>query len=212
MIWHELLAIVGDEPIFSSAVLLTGQRDPGKIRRQLNRWVHAGKVVSLRRGIYVLAEPYAKSRPHPFLSANRLKRASYVSLQSALSHYGMIPEHVPVTTSVTTGRPEELDTPLGRFSFRHVRRALFFGYQQFEVSPKQHVFLALPEKALLDLIYLTPGSDAPSYLRELRLDFPETFDWGQMEEMAARFQCRKVEHALRRLRELQSEEGGFRSL
>jgi len=53
-----------------------------------------------------------------------------VSLQSALSHHGLIPEFVPVTTSVTTGRPEELEAPLGRFMHCHVKTKAFFGYTQ----------------------------------------------------------------------------------
>ena len=57
----------------------------------------------------MLGKPIGRVSAHPFVVANALKKASYVSLQSALSHYGMIPEYVPVTTSVTTRRPEEVE-------------------------------------------------------------------------------------------------------
>lgn len=94
---------------------------------------------------------------------------SYVSLQSALAHYGLIPEHVPVTTSVTATRPARWDTPLGIYEFRHIKADLLRGYRLIEPSPGQRAFVALPEKALLDLVHLQPSGDSPRYLRELRL-------------------------------------------
>ena len=106
-----LLAIVGDQPVFETGFLLAGDVDPADLRRQLSRWVTSGHLVQLRRGLYALAPPYRKTEPHPFLVANRLVRGSYVSLQSALAHHGLIPEHVSVTTSVTSGRPQHRENP-----------------------------------------------------------------------------------------------------
>lgn len=63
--------------------------------------------------------PYRKTEPHPFLVANRLVRGSYVSLHSALAHHGLIPEHVPVITSLTTGRPQQRENPFGSFEYHH---------------------------------------------------------------------------------------------
>jgi predicted transcriptional regulator of viral defense system len=107
MEFRELLTTVGDEPLFGTGLLLAGDVDPNDVRRQLSRWTAAGKLYQLRRGLYALAPPYQKTSPHPFLIANRLVRASYVSLQAALAHYSLIPEHVPVVTSVTPARPVE---------------------------------------------------------------------------------------------------------
>jgi len=59
-----------------------------------------------------------KRKPHPFVVANRMVRGSYVSLQSALAYYGLIPEVVPVVTSVTTARPDCWETPLRPYEFR----------------------------------------------------------------------------------------------
>ena len=106
MRFRALLEIVEDEPVFETGFLLADDVDPADVRRQLSRWVKDGRLLQLRRGLYALAPPYRRTRPHPFLVANRLVRGSYVSLQSALAHHGVIPEHVPVTTSVTTGRPQ----------------------------------------------------------------------------------------------------------
>jgi hypothetical protein len=134
----------------------------------------------LRRGLYALAPPYQKVKPHPFLVANRMVPGSYVSLQAALAHYGLIPEYVPVVTSVTTGRPARWDTALGSYVFRHIKTGLFRAYRLAEVSPGQEAYLASPEKALLDLIHLHPGADSPSYLQELRLQNLDHLDPDQV--------------------------------
>jgi len=207
MKWSEVLTITRDNSVFPSSFLLAGGGSATAVRRQLDRWVKSGRLLRLRRGVYAVALPYRAEAPHPFLVANHLRRPSYVSLQSALSHYGMIPEFVPVTTSVTTGRPEELDTPLGRFLFRHVKKSAFFGYTQTEISGGQPVFLALPEKALLDLLYLTPGSDSPAYLEELRFEPADRFDWYTLRMHAEQIRSRKLKRAV----ELISRLGGGKS-
>jgi predicted transcriptional regulator of viral defense system len=200
MKWSEVLTIARDRPVFPSSFLLAGRGSAAALRRQLDRWVKSGRLLRLRRGVYAVALPYRAEAPHPFLVANHLRRPSYVSLQSVLSHYGMIPEFVPVTTSVTTGRPEELDTPLGRFLFRHLKKSAFFGYTQTEISRGQPVFLASPEKALLDLLYLTPGSDSLAYLNELRFEPTDRFDWDILRKQAERIGSRKLKRAVELLR------------
>ncbi len=184
MEFTRLIEIVGDEPVFEVGLLLVGKADPNDVRRQLSRWVRAGRLYQLRRGLYALAPPFQKVRPHPFVIANRMVRGSYVSLQSALAYYSLIPEMVPMTTSVTTGRPGRWETPLGIYEFRHIKADLFFGYRQEEVSPGQHAFVATPEKSLLDLAYLNPGGDTPAYLQELRLQNLERLDLVTLRRMA----------------------------
>jgi predicted transcriptional regulator of viral defense system len=185
MKFSELLTIVGEEPLFGTGILLTGDVDPNDVRRQLSRWVKAGKILQLRRGLYALAPPYNKKEPHPFLVANHMARGSYVSCQSALAYYELIPEYVPVTISVTGERPARRKTQWGEFEFHHVKPELLFGYRRTEVSPRQEAFVASPEKALLDLIYLQPGGDLPAYLKELRLQNLERINLGELERQAA---------------------------
>jgi predicted transcriptional regulator of viral defense system len=184
MNFQRLVEIVGDEPVFETGLLLAGEVNPVDVRRQLSRWTKAGRVYQLRRGLYALAPPFQKVKPHPFLVANRLVRGSYVSLQSALAHYGLIPEVAPVTASVTTARPGRWDTPLGSFEFRHVKTDLLRGYRLVEVGRGQHAFVASPEKALLDLVYLQPGGDAPGYLGELRLQNLDRIDLDELARQA----------------------------
>jgi len=212
MKFADLIQRVGDALTFRTAMLLTGEESLADIRRQLNRWVHAGKVIMLRRGVYTLAPLYARTRLHPFVAANALRKASYVSLQSALAYYGMIPEYTPVTTSVSTRRPEEVDTPLGRFLFRHVKSTLLFGFREQQVCPGQRALLATPEKALLDLLYLTPDSDSPDYLRELRVQAIDVFRYAVFAEMAERTGVKKVIRAVHTLQCVWESDEGYREL
>ena len=184
MDFGELLQAVGDEPVFETGLLLVGDVNPDDVRRQLSRWVRAGRLYQLRRGLYALAPPFQKVKPHPFLVANRLARGSCVSLQSALAHYGLIPEHVPVTTSVTTGRPGRWQTPLGTYDFRHVQRGLLTGYHRLDLGGGQEAVVATPEKALLDLVHLEPGADSPEYLEELRLQHLENLRLDELRRLA----------------------------
>lgn len=202
----DLLRIVHNEPLFESSLLLAGDQDPADLYRQLSRWVKAGKLVQLRRGLYSLAPPLRRQEPHPFLIAGELERGTYVSLQSALSFHGMIPEGVPTTTSVGPVRPGSFDTPFGRFDFRHLRPDLCRGYRRIEVAPGQHARVALPEKALIDLLYLVPGSDDPRALEELRLSRLADLDWALLEEFVAMTGKPKLERALTHLVRLRDQE------
>jgi len=114
----------------------------------------------------------------------------------------MIPEYVPVTTSITTGRPEEVSTPIGRFMFRHITRRLLNGFVETEVIPGQSVLLATPYKALVDLLYLTSNSDDESFLRELRLVRSAGFDDAALHLEAERSGSKKVARAVERLSNL----------
>ena len=206
MEFTRLVEIVGDEPAFETRLLLAGDVDPNDVRKQLSRWTQTGRLYQLRRGLYTLAPPFQKIKPHPFVLANHLVPNSYVSCQSALAHYGLIPEYVPVTTSITTARPARWDTPLGSFEFRHVKVELLRGYRMTDVGGDQQAFVATPEKALLDLIYLQPGSDSPNYLRELRLQNLDGLDMDELQRQADLANSPKLRRAANALIELARSE------
>jgi len=134
--------------------------------------------------------------------ANRLVPGSYVSLQSALGRYGLIPESVPVTTSVTVGRPGRWETPLGTFDYRHIRRELLSGFRRTPVASHQEALLATPEKALLDLIYLEPEGDSPEYLAELRLQNLDGIDPDELRRLARTSGKPKLRRAAERIAQL----------
>jgi predicted transcriptional regulator of viral defense system len=199
MKWEHLLALIGNDPVFSSALLLSGDISAGQVRLQLSRWVKAGRLLQLRRGLYALAPAWRKMEPHPFLVANRLQSGSFVSLQSALAFHGIIPEHVPTVTSAGPGRPETVRNPLGAFQFNHLAVSLLVGYNRLEMAPKQFAFVASAEKALLDLIYLTPGADSSEYLGELRLQNTDNLNVLKLRDLAERSGKPKLVRAAARL-------------
>lgn len=206
MQFASLVEEVGDLPLFRGSLLLAGDRDPADVRRQLSRWTATGKVVQLRRDVYVLAEPWRRIDPHPFVVANALNRPSYVSLQSALAYHGLIPEAVPVTTSVTAGRPEVVDTPVGRFTFRHIRREALFGFETAVVWNGQEARIADPAKALLDLVYLTPRGDSTDHLSSLRLEGLDGLSEESLRAYADRWGKPKLARAARALLDLRARE------
>ena len=103
---------------------------------------------------------------------------------------------------MSAARPETCETPLGRFLFRHLRPDLLFGYALTEVAAGRRAFVASTEKALLDLLYLTPGADRRAFLEELRFERPDDFDWNVCLGMASRFGRSKLARAVSRLRKL----------
>ena len=206
MKFEDLLEVVGDEPLFETGLLLAGDVDPSGVRRQLSRWMEAGRLLQLRRGLYTLAAPFQKVRPHPFLVANRLMPGSYVSLQAALSHFGLIPEAVPVTTSVTVGRPGRWDTPLGSYEFRHLQDELIRGFRRTPLAGGQEALVATPEKALLDLVYLEPEGDSLEYLTELRLQNLDGLDSGEVRRLAEASGKPKLRRAAERIAHLAETE------
>jgi hypothetical protein len=86
-------------------------------------------------------------------------------------------------------------TVLGAFAFNHMASRLSFAYALTEVAPRQLAFVASPEKALLDLVYLTPRGDSPGYLRELRLQHPEAIRPAVLLELAMRSRKPKLRRA-----------------
>jgi hypothetical protein len=206
MKFTELLQITSGLPVFETGLLLAGDRNPRDVRRQLSRWTAGGKILQIKRGLYSLAPPYQQAAPHPFLIANRMVIGSYVSLQSALAYYGMIPEFVPVTLSMTTRSPATWETPVGVFHFRHIDPDRFNGYHVVEVKTGQRVFLAGPEKALLDLVHITPSADEPDYLAELRLQNLEIVDDDRLRSLAnGRPKLERAARMTARLKRMETE-------
>ena len=195
MRYSQLLQIVQEEPLFETSLLTVGNVSPYQAQRRLADWSKAGKVVPLRRGLYALPKAKRPFEPHPFQVANRLVVGSYVSLEMALRYYSLIPEHVAVVTSVTTGRPRECENEFGRFLFRHLHPRCFFGMEYRLITDRQYAYVAYPEKALLDLIYLRKGGDSPDFIQSLRLQNLEQLDLDRLQQFTNRLNKPKLYRA-----------------
>ncbi len=192
MRFEKVLEIANREPVITTGLLLAGDVDPAVLQAQLSRWVAEGRLIRLRRGKYVVAPSLSGPEPHGFVLANAIRPDSYVSCQSALSWHGLIPEHVPSVVSVAGGRTETVDTPLGSFIYRHMKPSLLWGWREEDVPTPGGARVARPEKALLDLAYLTPGADSTAYMEGLRLQSTEQLDMSGLRAMARRWDRPKV--------------------
>lgn len=128
-------------------------RKPGQKLGLLER---EGDIIRLKRGLYVWSEKVTGKALSLELIANRLLTPSYVSMSTALRYYGLIPEAVYVTQSMTTKENREYETPVGCFEFIHMKRDAFnIGIRNIEENGYSYL-MASPEKALCDLIANTP--------------------------------------------------------
>lgn len=137
----------------------------------------AGKLIRLKKGLYVVAPSVSRVSLSTELIANHLYAPSYVSMQTALRYYGLIPEAVYTTQSMTLKHSRHFDTPLGRFEYQMITREAFpVGITS--INKQSYAFLiATPEKALCDLIANTPKvnlrylKDVETFLEEdLRIE------------------------------------------
>ena len=210
MKFSELLEIVADEPVFETGFLRAGRAaDPG-LASQLSRWCRGGKLFQLRRGLYALAPPFRKVRPHPFLVANHLVPGSYVSGLSALAHAHAIPEFVPEVTSCGPGAPAGREHA-SRTVLPPAHRAVAAfripgggGGGLRELGRDQWAFVATPEKAFLDLVHLRPHGDDPAWVNELRLN-GEVFSAERLTATAAATGRPKLVRAAAHLRSRMSD-------
>ncbi len=182
----DFLKCVRGLPVIDAKNLLAGITNPAAINVQLSRWHKSGKLIKLRNNIYLLAENFRKVDIYEPYIASVLKKPSYISLEKAFEYYGLIPEAVPVYTSVTTKRPGKIITPIGTFDYRHIKNSLFWGYKPVTVN-KQLAFIAYPEKALLDFFYLKGLHIDSGYLDEMRLQNLEDVNFERLLKFAERF-------------------------
>lgn len=122
--------------------------------RRLVEWQAKGYIRKLRNRYYCFTHEEVEERLL-YIIANKIYEPSYLSLETALSYYGFIPEGVFKTVSCTTLKTQSFSTSLGRFNYRHIKPKLFFGYR-FIPWQNRRIVIAEPEKTLIDYLYLQP--------------------------------------------------------
>jgi len=113
---------------------------------------------AIKKGLYIAGPALKAGKPEPFLLANHILGPSYVSMDTALSHYGLIPERVYEISSMTTKASRQFDTPMGIFSYTRLPLPYYaFGIRQLKLSDNQYALVASPGKALFDKVVTTAG-------------------------------------------------------
>ena len=146
---YEDLTLSIKTPIFSkNDIMLVGWK---LYDYQLTRWVKKGYLLKLKNGIYAFKKDFERIKGEEVAAA--LYQPSYLSLESALSFYGFVPEMVYAYVSVTGKINRTFDNKFGHFIYRHLKSELFWGYREVRTDTGRYL-IAEPEKAVLDYLYL----------------------------------------------------------
>ena len=149
-------------------LLLDVRRNYSNPRAKITWLLNQGVLIRVKKGLYVFGPDFARGLYSLEILANLVYGPSCVSLQYALSYYGLIPERVRVVTCVTPKRDKIFDTPLGRFLYRYQRPVRYpLGVSRQLLDNGQAYLIASREKALVDLLTLEYKSYKPSGLNEL---------------------------------------------
>lgn len=180
-----LLSVLADLQRLDQSILETGDMaailgvDKAHASKIATRLSEAGHLLALRRGVWAFP-----GRLDPLGLPERLTapQPAYVSLQSALYHHGMISQIPASIYAVSLARTRRYATPLGVVSVHHVSPDFFFGY---ETVGEKGIRMARPEKALLDVFYLTPARNR-LFCTLPEVGKPDGFDMAEARRMIAR--------------------------
>jgi predicted transcriptional regulator of viral defense system len=168
----------GNIPV-SHAVLSEKLRDYRSPNDKIAAMEKHKDIVRLKKGLYVVSPEISRKMLSRELIANHLYGPSYISFETALAFYGLIPEKVFAVRSATFKRTKRYENTVGRFEYITVPPDYYsIGISQQTVDNEYTYLLATPEKALCDLILATPYLRLQSvkamqvYLEEdMRMDF-----------------------------------------
>jgi hypothetical protein len=143
----------------SHQLLVSIFKDYQRPNDKIYRLAKEGVIQSIKKGLYVAGPALNIYRkPEPFLLANHILGPSYVSVETALSYHGLIPERVYEIASMTTQAPRKFSTPLGTFTYTRLPLPYYaFGIRSEKLADDQYAMVASAEKALCDKIITTPG-------------------------------------------------------
>lgn len=163
--------------------------EPSFHRQRLNEWQNKGYIRKVVNEYYIFSDLNIDETALFFI-ANTIYKPSYISLESALSYYELIPEAVYSITSVASRTTRSFDSELANFSYRKIKPNLLFGYRL--ISRDGHNFkMAEAEKALLDYFYFNPGCKTAGDFEGLRINkeiFREQVDMEKMKSYLRLFE------------------------
>jgi len=195
--------------VFDYQVLLNVLAEYRKPRDKITRLLASGAIVRVKKGLYCFGEPFRREPLSREYLANLIYGPSYVSLDYALSHHGLIPERVETVTSVTTRRSRDFHTPFGIFSYRMLNGPRYALGAILETAGKTSFLVASPEKALADKVWTDKRfsglrlSDYDAYLSDdLRIDREalSRFDCPRLQVIATTYHSAKISNLVRYLK------------
>lgn len=157
MSFKEAVYEYAEEPL-TRQIMMDLLKDFKRPNDKIAELIKKGELTSIKKGLYVPGPKINIAKPEPFLIANHLWGPSYVSVDAALSYWGLIPERVFEISSVTIKISKIYTTSIGRFSYINAPLPYYsFGIKSVQLTPKQVALVASPEKAICDKIITTSG-------------------------------------------------------
>ncbi len=167
----QLRTVASDYVSYSDLCALLPLNDNARYA-QVKRALKEGYLTRLKKGIYRRGNYLEKTKPHPFEMAHALYWPSYISLESALSYHGLIPEAVLNTTCVTTQKSTTTKNKFGFFTYHKIPAVKFFLGVTREEENESIFFIATPWKAITDYVYCYKKDwiDKTPLVESLRID------------------------------------------
>jgi predicted transcriptional regulator of viral defense system len=154
--------------------LLANYRSP---RMKIGSMLKNQEIIRVKKGLYLLSPEYGGEMDKQILS-NLIYGPSYVSLEYALSYWGLIPERVEEITAITNKRNKKYATPIGNFSYHYISGPVFSIGRVLVEGGSGSFIMASKEKAICDKIAkdkrIHSIQDVNEYLeKDLRFDWNE---------------------------------------
>ena len=188
-------------------MLLHALRDYKKPRDKIRGLVKDKDIVRIKKGLYVLGKEYNKPY-NKFVLANLIYGPSYITGQTAMAFWNMIPERVELTISMTKKRKKQFETPVGRFSYLYCPKKVFnIGVQLEDIGDQKNFLIASPEKALCDMTamqtHISTKKEMKEFLELMRLDYNviKNFDLSLLEEIKTGYRRQSIKLLLNCLKE-----------
>ncbi len=168
------------------------------LKNNFGRWVKKNLLARLRRNLYELIEPGLKSNIPDVYVANKLYAPSYISLETALSIYSLIPDIAFHVTSLTTLPTREFKNKYGSFFYRSCQKKAFTGYRLMQYEEFK-ILIADKEKALVDFIYFSLRQRRPLDFEEERFerDLINKLNWDRVLKYGKLFNIKTADALLK---------------
>ena len=163
---------------FDYLALMAGLRGYARPRDRVTTLLRQRVIIRVKKGLYIFGPTYRRAPYSREVLANLISGPSCISLEYALSYYGLIPERVETVTSATTGKRRAFDTPVGRFTYWPVPERVFsMGIERVETGDGRAFLIAGRERAICDVVMhrrgleiRTPGQLGTWLADDLRVD------------------------------------------
>lgn len=151
------------------------------VNTYISRFLKYKEIIQLKNGLYLSRDFFEKNKndvSYSFYLANIIRTPSYVSSWTALQYYNLTTEAIYSVTSVTSKVTRNYQTKAGSFSYQSIKKEFFSDFSL--IKGKFEFFIALPSKALFDLLYFRTNQfrsksakNIKVLIEELRIDIDE---------------------------------------